>query len=45
MDKDLSPAGMQKLEEDVYGEMESRKTYNFMEHKRILEEKLKRLTR
>jgi hypothetical protein len=45
LDKDLSPAGKQKLEEDVYREMEQRKTFNFMEHKRILEERLRKNTK
>ncbi len=45
LDKDLSPAGMQKLEEDVYSEMEQRKTFNFMEHKKMLEDRLRKLTR
>jgi hypothetical protein len=45
LDKDLSPAGMKKLEEDVFVDMESRRVFNFLEHKKILEEKLRKLSR
>jgi hypothetical protein len=45
LDKDLSPDGAEKLHKEVYKEMESRKTFNFMENKRILEDKLRKMTR
>ncbi|MBN2444729.1 MAG: hypothetical protein JXJ04_25460 [Spirochaetales bacterium] len=45
LDKDLSPDGQATLEEEVNKEMQTKSEFNFMEHKRILQEKLKELTR
>jgi len=45
LNKDLSPDGMAKLENSVRKKMEESNRFDFMEHKRILTEKLKKLSR
>ncbi|MBN2536403.1 MAG: hypothetical protein JXB88_26200 [Spirochaetales bacterium] len=44
LDKDLSPDGMATLEDEVRKEMGAKTEFNFMEHKRVLKEKLNELT-
>ena len=43
LDKDLSQDGMATVEEEVRKEMEKNTEFNFMEHERILKEKLNEL--
>ncbi|MBN1412005.1 MAG: hypothetical protein JW969_14245 [Spirochaetales bacterium] len=43
--KDLSPEGMSKLQKEVTGEMETKSIFSFGEYKRVLEEKLAKVTR
>ena len=45
LDRDLSPEGMRKLQDEIFKEMDTRKTFNFMEHKQVLEDKLRTMTR
>jgi hypothetical protein len=45
LDKDISPEGMRKLEDSIRKEMEKRKTFNFLEHKKILKDQLNKATR
>ncbi|MBN1698377.1 MAG: hypothetical protein JW881_12755 [Spirochaetales bacterium] len=45
LDKDISPDGMRKLEDSVRKEMEKKRSFNFLEHKKILKEQLDKATR
>ena len=43
--KDLSPEGMRKLEKEVFDEMDKNRAFNFMEYKKILAQKLDKVTK
>ena len=43
--KDISPDGMRKLEKEVWDEMDKSRTFDYMEYKKILAQKLEKLTK
>ena len=45
LDKDLFPDGMDKLQSEILKEMEKKTEFSFMEHKRVLTDKLQQLAK